>query len=86
MRNHTPDEEGWTTVEDDQLGRPITNNEIQRYRGDDYDVERGGYEDADINDAASDSSVEYEISVSGMEEDEDEEDADRWRGRGHDIN
>lgn len=85
MRNHTPDEEGWTTVEDDQLGRPIQDNEAQRYRGDDYDVERGGYDDADINDAASDTSIEYEISVSGLEDDEGEENADRWRGGSHDM-
>lgn len=85
MRSHTTDEERWTTIEDDQLGRPISDSERPRYRRDDSDVERGGFEDADVDDAASDSSVEYEISVSGLEEDEDEEDDERWRERGHDM-
>jgi len=78
-RAYARDEEGWITIEDDELGRPVSGNDLRRYRGEDSDVERGGYADADIDDAASDTSVEYEISVSGLEEDEDEEDADTRR-------
>jgi len=77
-RAHAHDEH-WTTVGDGDLGMPVARErERRRYRGEDFDVERGEYDDDDdIDDAASDSSVEYEISVSGLEDDEEDNEETR---------